>query len=56
MAMRPLTKEELTLYQEAHKVLPTPIIPGTNITIVSYILEGRIDELKQLMKEAKTRA
>lgn len=51
--MRKLTQGERQLWSEAHRVLPTPIKPGTNITIIDYILSGKINELKQLMKEAE---
>lgn len=49
--MRQLNKDELILCIKANRILGLPIKPNTNITALSYILEGKIDELYGLIKE-----
>ena len=48
--MRSMTNEELALWRKAHEVLPMPIEPGTNVTALSYILDGKAKELEELIR------
>jgi len=51
MKTRKLTENELELCIRASRILGTPIKPGTNITALSYILDGKSNELEKLLKE-----
>lgn len=51
MTIRKLTQEELELCTRANRILGMPIKLRTNITALSYILDGKSKELEELIKE-----
>ena len=50
--IRPMTEEEMVIYREANE-LGVGYKEGTNINPLHFILTGRIEELKQLIKDKK---
>ena len=52
--MKKLTDKELELVLRASRILGSPIKPETNITALSYVLDGKGNELEELIKLKET--